>query len=98
MTDTSTSTGLFNKLANLTNALGLAWWVEVETATPRCRYYFGPFISADEAQRSKHGYVEDLEQEGAQGIMAAVKRCKPQSLTVFEEDSNPSASLSGQLH
>ena len=98
MAETIATTGLFNKLANVANALGVAWWVEVETATPHCRYYFGPFLSADEAERSKHGYVDDLEQEGAQGIVATIKRCKPEKLTVFEEGQSPSASLSGQLY
>lgn len=92
------STGLLNKLANIANVLGLAWWVEVTTASPRCTYYFGPFLSADEAESAQGGYVEDLEQEGAQGITATVKRCKPEALTI-EDGVQPQASpsLSGQF-
>lgn len=94
----SFSTGLFNKLANVANALGWAWWVEVTTASPRCTYYFGPFLSADEAESAQGGYVEDLEQEGAQGITAVVKRCKPEALTI-EDGVQPQASpsFSGQF-
>jgi len=64
---------------------GLAWWVEITTETPDCTYYFGPFANAEEAKASESGYVEDLEQEGARGIKVAVKRCKPEKLTVFDE-------------
>ncbi len=84
--------------------LGTAWWVEITTAEPRCTYYFGPFQSSAEAEAHKPGYVEDLESERAQGIQAAVKRCNPDVLTVFDEmaelpeRSTPVRSLSGQFH
>jgi Domain of unknown function (DUF1816) len=64
---------------------GWAWWVEIVTQNPRCIYYFGPFLSAKEAQAAETGYIEDLEQEGAQGIAVKIKRCKPQNLTVSED-------------
>lgn len=73
-------------------SLGLAWWVEVTTELPRCTYYFGPFDSVDEANASKKGYIEDLEQEGAQGIKVEVKRCKPNRLTVFDEPTDTASS------
>ncbi|WP_416673841.1 DUF1816 domain-containing protein [Egbenema bharatensis] len=63
---------------------GLAWWVEVATESPRCTYYFGPFLTAKEAQATQSGYIEDLEQEGAKGIRVEVKRCKPKELTIEE--------------
>lgn len=72
-------------LINLFQNLGLAWWIEITTQTPRCTYYFGPFLSATEANAACAGYVEDLESEGAQGISTSVKRCKPSSLTVAED-------------
>ncbi|MDX2216631.1 MAG: DUF1816 domain-containing protein [Oculatellaceae cyanobacterium bins.114] len=72
---------------NVLNTVGLAWWVEVITETPRCTYYFGPFSSSKEAEASQNGYVEDLEQEGAQGIKVNIKRCKPSSLTIYDEFS-----------
>ena len=66
-------------------ALGMAWWVEISTEAPRCTYYFGPFPSVKDAETAKAGYVEDLEQEGAQNIRIMVKRCKPSNLTIEEE-------------
>ncbi len=73
---------------------GLAWWVEVSTETPDCAYYFGPFANAKDAKVSKSGYVEDLEQEGARGIKVAIKRCKPQKLTIFDESLERVSKLS----
>lgn len=81
--------------------LGLAFWVEIITENPNCTYYFGPFISNQEASAAKDGYVEDLEIEGAQGISVSVKRCKPTNLTIFDEsgeqpDRMTIATFSGQ--
>ena len=88
-TATNNMKNLWNHLkemfTNLFQGLGLAWWVEITTQTPRCTYYFGPFFSSKEAQAAKQGYIEDLEQEGAQGIVVNVKRCKPTNLTVSED-------------
>ena len=67
---------------NLLNALGLAWWIEVKTENPSYTYYFGPFSAEEEAEAAKGGYVQDLEQEGAQNIQAAAKRMKPEQLTI----------------
>lgn len=72
-------------LINLLNFFGLAWWVEVKTSSPPCTYYFGPFLTAKEAEVDRAGYMEDLEDEGAQGISVAVKRCKPLALTISED-------------
>lgn len=63
-----------------------AWWVEVITTQPKCTYYFGPFVSSEEAKRAESGYVEDLEQEGSQGIATQVKWCQPKELTIIEEE------------
>jgi Domain of unknown function (DUF1816) len=62
--------------------VGQAWWVEIFTAQPKCTYYFGPFVNSREAQTAIQGYVEDLENESAQGIQTHVKRCKPELLTI----------------
>jgi hypothetical protein len=67
---------------NQFNSLGLAFWVEIMTETPKCVYYFGPFLTEDEAQEAEPGYVEDIESEGAEGLQVAVKRCKPECLTL----------------
>ena len=72
-------------LISLTNVLGFAWWVEIVTQNPKCTYYFGPFISSVDANLASKGYVEDLDNEGAQGITVNVKRCKPYVLTIAED-------------
>ncbi|EKQ66754.1 protein of unknown function DUF1816 [Leptolyngbyaceae cyanobacterium JSC-12] len=72
-------------LISLLDFLGLAWWVEIKTNSPQCVYYFGPFLSANEAENAKPGYIEDLQGEGAQGITVIVKRCKPARLTIVDE-------------
>jgi hypothetical protein len=72
-------------LIKILHFMGLACWVEIVTDSPRCTYYFGPFVSEQEAHAAKSGYVEDLENEGAQGISVTVRRCKPTNLTIFDE-------------
>jgi hypothetical protein len=63
-----------------------AWWVEIKTAQPACTYYFGPFDSEIEAATAKGGYIEDLEQEGAQNIQTVVQLCShPGQLTITDE-------------
>ena len=87
---------------SLLDQVGLAWWVEISTDLPRCTYYFGPFLDIKLAEAAKTGYIEDLEQEGAQGIKVQVKRCKPAQLTVAEDlgelhSGRVSGRLSSQL-
>jgi hypothetical protein len=60
----------------------ICWWVEINTSIPLCTYYFGPFDSQSEAQDSRSGYVEDLCLEGARDIIALVKQCQPNLLTI----------------
>ncbi|MBE9162093.1 MULTISPECIES: DUF1816 domain-containing protein [Microcoleaceae] len=72
-------------LISLLNVFGLAWWVEVKTSTPRCIYYFGPFLTDGEAEAAKAGYVEDIENEGAEGVGVSIQRCKPINLTVADD-------------
>lgn len=74
---------------SILQTVGAAWWVEIKTDSPRCTYYFGPFASAGEAEEHKGGYVEDLVQEGAQGIRLSIKRCKPSKLTIYDEQEIP---------
>lgn len=88
-------------LTKVLQFLGLAFWVEIVTDNPNCTYYFGPFSTEQEADVSKAGYVEDLETEGAQGIVVKIKRCKPTNLTIFDEsgeqvDHRGMPSFSGQ--
>jgi hypothetical protein len=63
------------------------WWIKIDTSTPPCTYYFGPFDSKKEAKIHQSGYVEDLIQENAQGIVVKTKWCLrlPESLTICEE-------------
>ncbi len=77
-------------LLKILHFFGLACWVEIVTENPRCTYYFGPFLNEQEAEAQKGGYIEDLENEGAQGISLTVKRCKPSNLTIFAELGEPS--------
>jgi Domain of unknown function (DUF1816) len=65
----------------------LGWWVEIATTTPRCTYYFGPFECESSAHTAQIGYIEDLENEGAQGIAVRVQECQPQQLTIDPESS-----------
>lgn len=62
------------------------WWVKVQTLSPACIYYFGPFDSEKEAKLSQGGYIEDLTQEGAQGIAIEIKRIRPKRLTIYNYD------------
>lgn len=75
-------TTMKNFVVNQFNTFGLAFWVEIMTEIPRCTYYFGPFLTEDEAYQAEPGYVEDIEAEGATGLQVTVKRCKPKILTV----------------
>jgi hypothetical protein len=70
---------------NILNFLGLAYWVKIVTEYPRCTYYFGPFPGKQEAEKAHTGYVEDLQQENAQGIAVTIERTKPIDLTLFDE-------------
>ncbi len=64
----------------------LLWWVEINTSVPLCTYYFGPFDSRKEAQDARTGYVEDLYQEEARDIVALVKQCQPDVLTIDQPE------------
>lgn len=66
---------------------GYAWWVQIETQKPGCTYYFGPFDSSDEARSHQAGYVEDLQGEGAKVSSPTVRWCKPNYLTVCQEEN-----------
>ncbi|NEP57095.1 MAG: DUF1816 domain-containing protein [Symploca sp. SIO2G7] len=70
---------------NVFHFLGLAYWVEIVTDNPQCTYYFGPFLSSQEADEAKAGYIEDLEGESAKIISVEVQRCQPNNLTICDE-------------
>ncbi|MDJ0688025.1 MAG: DUF1816 domain-containing protein [Xenococcaceae cyanobacterium MO_188.B32] len=75
-------------LTGIVDSLGLAYWTEITTDNPRCTYYFGPFLSKQEALAAQNGYIEDLKGEEAQGIGVVTKRCQPQQLTIFDESDD----------
>lgn len=60
------------------------WWVKIITRNPKCTYFFGPFESSTEAVSHQNGYVEDLEEEGAQGIRVSLQKSHPKQLTIPE--------------
>jgi Domain of unknown function (DUF1816). len=70
-------------LLKILQFLGLALWVEIITDKPRCTYYFGPFFNDQEASAAKAGYVEDLENEGAQGISVSYQALQTNQLDEF---------------
>lgn len=72
-------------LTTLLNSLGLAHWVKIVSDNPQCTYYFGPFLTVDEAQIAQAGYIEDIVGEGARVDKIEVMRCKPQDLTIYDE-------------
>uniref|UniRef100_UPI00286C3FDC DUF1816 domain-containing protein n=1 Tax=Chamaesiphon sp. OTE_8_metabat_110 TaxID=2964696 RepID=UPI00286C3FDC len=57
---------------------------------PNCTYYFGPFVNATQAEGAVKDYVENLENEFAQGIQTQVKRCKPVRLTIDHDTGESS--------
>lgn len=74
---------VFFSAASLLLFTSRKWWIEISTQSPQCTYYFGPFNSEAEAIANHQGYIEDLEQEGAQGIEYKIERCyRPRRLTV----------------
>ncbi|MGD1703397.1 DUF1816 domain-containing protein [Dapis sp. BLCC M229] len=73
-------------LVNFLNFSGIAWWIKIFTVDPRCTYYFGPFLTSEEAKTSEAGYLEDLEGEGAQGIKVSIQQCQPVELTIYNDE------------
>jgi len=70
------------------------WWVRITTTEPECIYYFGPFDSEKEANQARPGYVEDLQNEGAQKIETSLKNIPaPTELTVEVSSKLPSSMM-----
>ena len=61
------------------------WWIKVNTQIPVCTYYFGPFESMTEAESNQIDYVQDLQEEGAEGISYVIEKCSPKQLTIAED-------------
>ncbi|MCC5656010.1 DUF1816 domain-containing protein [Nostoc sp. XA010] len=62
------------------------YWIELITESPYCIYYFGPFQTFIEAKAACPGYIDDLESEGVLGIKVVIKRCRPDALTICDEE------------
>ena len=81
---------LFSRLLDNIFGINKAWWLEIQTDQPSCTYYFGPFDSETEAEAMRSGYIEDLENEGAQNIRFAMHHCSsPDILTIVDEADSP---------
>ncbi len=61
----------------------LDWWIKVQTSTPLCTYYFGPFESRLQATYHQEGYIQDLTEEGASEISLEIEKSQPIVLTIF---------------
>jgi len=96
-------------LTRFLNQIGQAFWVEIKTEVPACIYYFGPFLTEQEANEEKQGYWDDLEAEQAEGIQMMVKRCRPSELTITDDwgdlysqtapiQSHPDIRPTGEVH
>jgi hypothetical protein len=68
----------------LRNSHRQKWWLKIVTQEPVCTYYFGPFDSSQEAELNQKDYLQDIEEEGAEGISVKIEQGKPQNLTIFE--------------
>ncbi len=79
-------------LIKILDFLGLAFWIEISTDIPRCTYYFGPFLTKNEARLLQDGYIEDLLNEDAKGLKVSIKRLKATELTIFDESVDKNSS------
>ena len=83
-----------NFFSNLFGFGSTPWWVRITTAEPNCIYYFGPFDSEADATRARPGYIEDLQNEGAQQIETSLKNIQaPTELTVEVSSKLPSSMM-----
>lgn len=85
------NTSLLNHLSFLSNLpllnnVNTAYWIKIRTNQPKCIYYFGPFDNPQEAKLHQNGYIEDLIEEEASGIYVEIKKCKPKTLTLYQEE------------
>lgn len=62
------------------------WWIKILTEKPKCIYYFGPFVSPNEAKDSQADYFEDIQEEGSEIIDVEIEQCQPQQLTICDEE------------
>ncbi|MFK8182658.1 MAG: DUF1816 domain-containing protein [Phormidesmis sp.] len=83
-----------NFFSNLFSFFSSNWWVKITTAEPNCVYYFGPFDSEKEAIQARPGYIEDLENEGAQRIRTSLQQsAEPEELTLEIGAATPTSMM-----
>ena len=70
------------------------WWLKIVTAKPLCIYYFGVFENQWSAECLKKGYINDLQQEGAEIIEVQIQQCQPKQLTIEEPEIEANQELS----
>jgi len=81
----TTNKTTFKRLLRIMNR---KYWIKVTTVKPSCTYYFGSFLNRESARLAQPGFIEDLENENAQGIKAEIKLCQPQKLTLCDESTD----------
>jgi hypothetical protein len=63
----------------------LGWWIEVFTAHPACIYYFGVFENSKTAEAALPGFIDDLLDEGARGLVSRIDFHTPSEFTIDME-------------
>ena len=69
------------------------WWIEILVDSPACIYYFGAFSNYREAERSKNGYIHDLQEEGAELVDTRIGQYNPEKLTIHLKNIFPNPKL-----
>ena len=73
----------FRRFFTISRLVKQPWWIKIQTQAPECIYFFGPFGSKKEAKSFQSGYVEDLDQEGAEDIRLTIEQTRPAELTRY---------------
>lgn len=58
------------------NGLGLAWWARVETRSPDCVYWFGPFTRRRSLDAELPAFLADLQSESPGALEHQVLRTR----------------------
>ena len=66
---------LFRALRSLSNNVGLAWWVRIETRDPNVVYWFGPFLTRKGLNVQLSVFLKDLSDEAPSSVTHRVERC-----------------------
>ncbi len=74
---------LFRALRRLSNNVGLAWWVRIETRDPNVVYWFGPFLTRNRLKGQLSVFLADLSDEAPSSVTHTVERCcRKEPLTI----------------